>query len=140
MSNYEAILRLNAKFSWLVDQKDGAGVPDLFTPDGYYGLETRGARGRAEIQAFYQMRKAWGRRDSRHIFSPVCMTQESDNHIKGTTMLTLFSASGDGPHPTDIHLISDYDDTYVKVDGVWKYKSRIIRPVFGEIPMFIGIK
>ena len=134
MSDYEQILRLNAQFSWLIDHKNGEGVPDLFTDDGYYGFENQGATGREEIKAFYDMRKARGHRVSRHIFSPVCIHEETADRITGTTMLTLIAADGEGPHPADIHVITDYRDEYVKVDGEWKYKSRVIDPIFGDIP------
>lgn len=134
MSEYDQILKLNALFSWLIDHKNGDGVSDLFTDDGFYGFENQGMNGREEIREFYQMRKARGHRVSRHIFSPVCIHEETDNRIIGTSMLTLVAADGEGPHPADIHMISDYRDEYVKVDDEWKYKSRVIYPIFGDVP------
>ena len=72
------------------------GCARSFTDDGYYGFENQGATGREEIKAFYDMRKARGHRVSRHIFSPVCIHEETADRITGTTMLTLIAADGKG--------------------------------------------
>ncbi len=135
MNTYTQILELNARFAWLIDHQDGDGVAELFTEDGIYGLGAMQAVGREQINNFYQMRKARGLRTSRHLFSNPVILNESDNSVSACCVLTLFAFDGKGPHPAEIHMIADYIDEYVRDEnGLWRFKSRVIEPVFGHVP------
>jgi hypothetical protein len=61
---------------------------------------------------------------------------EGPDRATGTTILTLYACDGDPPYPTQAILIADYNDVYVR-EGArqWRYESRVIVPVFGEVPM-----
>ncbi len=131
MTIYNEIMQLNAQFSWLIDHKDGVGVPELFVEDGWYGNSQRKLRGRAELKAFYDARKARGHRVSRHIFSPPFVHEVGEDRVESTTMLTLFAADGEGPHAPEVHLVVEYHDTVVKKDGRWFYESRETDILFG---------
>jgi hypothetical protein len=135
MTAYADILELNARFAWLIDHKGGEGVPELFAEDGSYGMGSATLTGREQIKWFYDMRKNRGERTSRHVFSPVALHEVSDTAARGTTILTLFAHDGPGPHGSDIHMIADYEDEYLRgANGLWLYKSRKVVPVFGEVP------
>lgn len=135
MDTYTKILELNARFAWLIDHEDGKGVAELFTEDGVYGLGAMQAVGRDQINGFYSMRKARGVRKSRHLFSNPAVVKQSENSLTACCVLTLFAFDGEGPHPADIHMVADYIDEYVRDEnGVWRYKSRVIQPVFGHVP------
>src|SRR3546814_6994613 len=52
LADRAAIMDLNAYFAWLIDHRDGHGVPGLFTPAGRYGYEgfwCEGKIGRAHV-------------------------------------------------------------------------------------------
>jgi hypothetical protein len=130
---------LNAEFAWLIDHRDGAGVEDLFTGSAVYDMSNRVYRGRAEIKGFYDARKSRGRRAARHLFTNLRLMPESAERATGTTILTLYAHDGDPPYPTDVLLIADYDDVYVRErDGTWRYESRTLVPVFGGVPVLAG--
>ncbi|QUM74423.1 nuclear transport factor 2 family protein [Sphingopyxis granuli] len=74
-----AIIELNAQFAWLIDHKDGRGVPELFTPAGRYGYEGYWCEGVAEIEDFYERRRKPGTRKSRHVFTNIWIEFEGDN-------------------------------------------------------------
>jgi hypothetical protein len=132
----QAIEAINAEFAWLIDHCDGAGAERLFTTDGVYDMSNRVFRGRNEIKGFYDARKSRGRRAARHVFSNLHLTMEGPDRATGTTILTLYACDGDPPYPTQAILIADYNDVYVR-EGArqWRYESRVIVPVFGEVPM-----
>ena len=135
MDNYSKILELNARFSWLIDHHDGNGVAELFTEDGLYAMGPMQAKGQSQIQGFYDMRKARGVRESRHLFSNPVILKQTEHSISAVSVLTLFAFDGEGPHPAEIHMIADYQDEYVRAeDGAWRYQSRVITPVFGHVP------
>jgi len=132
----QAIEALNAEFAWLIDHCDGAGLEGLFTTDGVYDMSNRVFRSRDQIKGFYDARKARGRRAARHVFSNLHVMMQGSDRATGTTVLTLYACDGDPPYPTEAILIADYNDVYVR-EGArqWRYESRVIVPVFGEVPM-----
>jgi len=130
---------LNAEFAWLIDHKNGQGVQHLFTASGIYDMTNSVYRGHAEIQGFYDARKSRGRRAARHVFTNLRLVPESADRATGTVILTLYAYDGEPPYPTQAILISDYEDIYVRErDGIWRYQSRAIVPVFGGVPVLAG--
>src|SRR3546814_11730288 len=71
LSDLAAIMDLNAYFAWLIDHRDGHGVPGLFTPAGRYGYEGFWCEGIDEIEDFYERRRRPGTRKSRTVFTHV---------------------------------------------------------------------
>src|SRR3546814_3932733 len=51
LADRAAIMDLNAYFAWLIDHRDGHGVPGLFTPAGRYGYEGRSEEHTSELQS-----------------------------------------------------------------------------------------
>jgi hypothetical protein len=135
----QAIEVLIARFAWLIDHEDGRGVADLFTTQGSYALD--GAeltlRGRGEIDEFYERRRANGPRTSRHLFSNLHLQNADEARAAGTCVLTLHAANGHPPHPPAPVVVADYADTYAcDDDGVWRFDSRTVTPLFGTVPQF----
>jgi hypothetical protein len=135
----QLIEALNAEFAWLIDHRDGAGVEDLFVAGGFYDMANGVYRGRPEIKGFYDARKSRGRRAARHLFTNLRVMPESAERATGTTIMTLYAHDGDPPYPTDVLLVADFNDVYVRGgDGVWRYESRTLVPVFGGVPVLAG--
>jgi hypothetical protein len=129
----QEIEALNARFAWLVDHRDGMGVEELFTADAVYGWTDRFASGREQIRSFFELRRARGRRTSRHVYTNLHLTVESAERAFGTTLLTLYACDGDPPHPASPVLVADYEDIYVRDENEqWLYAKRIVTPVFGQ--------
>ncbi|HTK35392.1 MAG TPA: nuclear transport factor 2 family protein [Caulobacteraceae bacterium] len=136
---------LNAEFAYLIDRGRSEDVADLFTEDGSYGRSTgERSAGRLAIRAAYQQRKARGQRTTRHIFTNLRLTFESDRKAVGQSILTLFAANGPPPYVAEPFLVADYDDVYVREDdGCWRYQSRTVTWLFlqkdGEVsPLPLG--
>ncbi|MGV0906705.1 nuclear transport factor 2 family protein [Mycobacterium novum] len=131
---------LITQFAWLIDHEDGRGVAELFTAQGSYTLNGGGLdlRGRAEIDQFYQHRRATGPRTSRHLFSNLHLTAGNEAHARGTCVLTLHAANGHPPHTaTDPIMVADFDDTYIRNDdGSWQFERREVTTLFGRVPQF----
>lgn len=130
---------LVAEFAWRIDHRSGHGVADLFTPQGRYMAEGEAfdLQGRDQIQDFYERRRAAGPRTSRHLFSNLHLEHVDGDCAHGVCVLTLHAANGRPPHPLKPVLIADYSDTYRRTsDGVWRFESRFVTPLFGSVPKF----
>ena len=131
----QCIEALNAEFAWLIDEQAGRGVPELFTEDGVYAMPNQTYSGRSQIAEFYGVRKARGQRAARHVFTNLRLKVESPDRATGTVILTLYAYDGAPPYPAVPILIADYNDIYVRAqDGHWRYQSRTLIPVFGQMP------
>ena len=132
----QAAEALNAQFAWLIDHCDGDGVAELFAEDGVYDMSDHVYSGRAEIEQFYAIRKARGRRTARHVFTNLRLELETPKLARAVSILTLYAYDGAPPYPAQAIMISDYRDELVaEADGIWRYRSRTIVPVFGALPM-----
>src|SRR3546814_17333158 len=85
---------LNAYFAWLIDHRDGHGVPGLFTPAGRYGYEGFWCEGIDEIEDFYERRRRPGTRKSRHVFTNVWVRFEGDDEAVSESILSLYATAG----------------------------------------------
>ena len=134
------ITALNARFAWLVDHHGGVGVPELFEEDGIYGYVDGGKLvGREAIEDFYIQRRARAHRKSRHVFTNTVLTDVHAPEVRGITILTLFAYE----HPVESNplpiLVSDYHDRYIwSEESGWRYRSRLVAPVFGKPPQLPG--
>src|SRR3546814_1760691 len=91
LSDLAAIMDLNAYFAWLIDHRDGHGVPGLFTPAGRYGYEGFWCEGIDEIEDFYERRRRPGTRKSRHVFTNVWVRFRSEEHTSELQSLMRIS-------------------------------------------------
>ncbi|MGW4912731.1 nuclear transport factor 2 family protein [Streptomyces sp. NPDC004270] len=129
---------LIAEFAWRIDHEEGRGVAELFTTTGVYALGGVGElNGRDQIAAFYDWRRSGGPRTSRHLFTNLHLeTLDLDaGRARGTCVLSLNAAHGEGPHPLSPVMIADYADEYQRAEnGEWLFARRDVSVVFGEVP------
>ncbi len=126
-----AIEALNAEFSYRIDRGDSLTVAELFSADGIYGRSTgEQSVGRAAIQAAYAKRQQGEVRTVRHIFTNLRLAFDGLDRARGSCILTLFAQDGAPPLYADPFLVADYDDVYVREQGVWRFASRIVTWMF----------
>ena len=126
-----ALEDLNAAFTHHLDHGDIPALVDLFTADALYTNGARESRGRAAIEALFRQRVAKGPRTSRHIYSGLRLTIESDRDATGTSVCLSFAADGLPPLPAKPFLVGDFVDRYRREDdGRWRIAERRIERVF----------
>ena len=110
------------------DRSEWDAVADLFAEDGSFARPTapdQPIHGREAIRAAFNARPRG--RMSRHICSNVMIEVESETEASGTSYLVLYTAATpeSGPAKADpVQLFGGMEDRFVRVDGVWKFKSR----------------
>ena len=126
-----ALEDLNAAFTHHLDHGDIPALVDLFTADALYTNGPRESRGRAAIEALFRQRAERGPRTSRHIYSGLRFTIESDREATGTSVCLSFAADGLPPLPAKPFLVGDFVDRYRReADGRWRIAERRIERVF----------
>ncbi len=118
-----AILELAARYNYAVDTGAGEAFADTFTAEGVFDGPAGHAAGRAALVAFC---------GELAVQFPGGM-HFTDNH--------LFDEIGDGVHhrcflsfqvPTDSGtdvMLLGYEDDVVKVDGEWRFQTRVVAPL-----------
>jgi hypothetical protein len=126
-----AIEDLNAAFAYHLDHGEIDALCDLFTADALYTHGERSSAGRASIEALFRKRIAGGPRTSRHLYSGLCITLESEREASGTSVCLSFAADGLPPLPAKPFLVADFVDRYrLDDDGRWRISERHIERVF----------
>jgi ketosteroid isomerase-like protein len=126
-----AIEDLNAAFTHHLDHGENDALVELFTVDALYTNGPRRSQGRDEIAALFEKRVAKGPRTSRHLYSGLRITIESQSSASAISVCMSFAADGDPPLPAKPFLVADFVDTYrLDADGRWRIASRHIEPVF----------
>lgn len=118
-----AIHELVADYNWAWDHGDWDGLVACFTPDGVFvdaaGDEHRGAHG---IRAFASASPgAFG--VMRHITSSHRVTELDADSARHRCYM-VFLSHPDGERKLDT---GEYEDTLVRVDGVWRFARRVVR-------------
>ena len=126
-----ALEDLNAAFTHHLDHGDVAALVDLFTSDAIYTNGHRRSEGRAEIEQLFKNRVARGPRTSRHLYSGLRLTIESETLASGNSVCLSFAADGLPPLPAKPFLVADFVDTYRRErDDRWRIAARHIEPIF----------
>jgi hypothetical protein len=121
-----------------VNLNDGKTVHELYTENGRFIVGKQERRGREEIRKFYEARRRRGVRTARHFISNfLLLPGESERHMRAAGMICLHA--GDQPPLLPSRppiLIADLvDDFVLEDDGVWRFSSHVLRPVFiGDDP------
>jgi len=121
-----------------VNLNAGKTVHELYVEDGLFAVGPQERRGRTAIREFYEARAKRGVRTARHVLTNFrVLPGLRDGEMRATGTVSLHA--GDKAPPLDSKpavLIADLVNEYVREgDGVWRYKSHLLRPVFvGDDP------
>lgn len=122
--------RLIAEHAWILDRGNVLDLPQLYTEDGVLlGLE-QPLHGRAQIEAWSRKRAAITTRTSRHVHANIRFDQVADDLVHGTLVTMMFRHEGDGLGSSTPLSVSDYDDTYRRIEGRWLLQRREMRRAF----------
>ncbi len=127
-----AIERLNVDYWFDVDRHEGVGAHNFYTEDGVFTTSIRSRTGRDAITAFYRGRQDGRVRTARHVISNLRVQVRDAGHASADWILLLYAADGAPVLPSEpAIMIADVHETCVRgADGVWRYASRTIVPVF----------
>jgi hypothetical protein len=122
---------LNIEFAYQLDGGNPELLAAFFTEDASLGIAGgERAVGREEIAKRYAARPAG--RTTRHITSNLRLTFESESRVTGTRTLTYYAADGNQSEAGSPMGVADYTEVYeCDSEGVWRYASRTVKPVFG---------
>lgn len=126
-----ALEDLNAAFAHCLDHGEIDALVDLFTEDALYTHGERISQGREAIERLFRNRVAKGPRTSRHLYSGLRFTIESETAAAGSSVCLSFAADGEPPLPAKPFLVADFVDRYRRCeDGRWRFAERHIHRVF----------
>lgn len=114
------LAQLRAHYCHVLDDRDWAGLAELFTEDGEFdGLAH--AKGRAEIHAFFSGTVAGIAEGFWHFCTNPTIHLDGDTATGRISMQYLSVKKG-------VSYVSagHYDDTFHRVNGVWKFRKRQI--------------
>lgn len=117
----EEIKRLKYRFAWALETSAPNDLADLFTEDGWIDAGPWGLmRGQDKIRKGYTRAydgaPTWG---AMHAVTNPRIVIDGDT-ATGTWYLLDCTTHGDGPA---LNILAVYDETYRRVDGIWKYVS-----------------
>lgn len=121
-----------------VNLNNGSSVHAFYVEEGILTVGKKVHRGRNAIREFYEARAKRGIRTARHLLSNFRIVPgATERQAHATGIISLYAAD-DAP-PLDSKpavLIADLSNDYVRDDdGVWRYVSHVLRPVFvGDDP------
>jgi hypothetical protein len=117
-----------------VDTNWGRNAHDFFTEDGIFTTSIKTRQGRAAIKDFYQGRIDRGERVARHLINNHKIVIHDRNAVSTVWILSLFAADGAPVLPSKpAIMIADVREEIVREpDGRWRYKSRVIAPLFRD--------
>ena len=127
-----AIERLNANYWFEVDRNEGRRAHEMFVEDGCYTTSMKQRSGRTAIADFYRGRQTPGPRTARHVATNMRVDVVDRDHASADWILLLYAADGLPVLASEpAIMIADVRDECVRgADGVWRYRSRTIVPVF----------
>jgi len=123
MDDAEAIRALVASYGELIDTGDLDGVAALFR-DGTWISGTRRLDGADAVRTAYDQVILYdGVPGTRHVMSDVVVDVDGDAATSRCSF-TVFQARPD--LPLQAILVGRYHDTFVRVDGAWRFRTRTI--------------
>jgi hypothetical protein len=127
-----AIHALNVEFAHRVDFGPQESTAELFAEDGGYAWRGKRSVGREAIAAAYRSRAALGERTARHLCVNLRLTEVTSDEAAGRSIMLIFAENGRPPLPAMPLLVADVEDRYIRLDGRWLFKSRLVTDVFAD--------
>jgi SnoaL-like domain len=127
--------QLSIEYARLVDFRDYDNFVELFAEDALLDIGRR-LEGKAAIRASIMQRSHEIR--SRHVITNVFVEVLDSHQARGIAYLTLYRHVGPasaryGPIQSTLPTaVGHYEDRYVRIDDVWRFKSRILHVAFRD--------
>jgi uncharacterized protein (TIGR02246 family) len=123
LEDKEQIAQVLIDYGRHLDSRDLAAYASLFAADGEWVGGFGTVKGRAEIKAFMEKSLGTGpnRNNSYHIMSNFVITVKGDT----ATAWSRWTFITPGASGATIAQAGRYDDTFVRENGVWKFKKRV---------------
>lgn len=122
MQDQLEILSLVARYCHALDSGDASGVVDTFAEDGLFQTPNRNYSGREELERFFQ-KNVLSDYNERHFPCNHLLGGEADRATHTCYYQVVFKGSGGGIKATGL-----YEDSLVKLNGVWKFQRRTVIP------------
>jgi SnoaL-like domain len=139
-----ALHRLETSYWYEVDFNAGTRAHEFYVEDGLFAVGDNQFRGHDKIRAFYAWRLQRGHTTTRHLLNNLQIARQDGPQVRLTGVLSLYRADGRPPFQGERPpmLVADLSaDCVPGDDGVWRYQSHVLRPIFvgRDIPLSISI-
>jgi hypothetical protein len=126
--DFVEINQLFAKYDFAIDNGDGEGWADTFTPDGVFRDPSWCAIGREKLIGVVGRKPQVGKDLGHHhvpAIGPIEYADRNTAHVHSTVMVV--SETGAGKPGGGIQVTGSYDDTIVRLNGKWLFKYRLVK-------------
>jgi hypothetical protein len=126
MEDYFAITHMFARYAWMMDTRDIAGLATVFTEDAEVEVGRTGKRyyGFKEIAGYYDgLHNIPAFKGRQHHLDNLLIEGSGDRYVGKAYWFITGAQPAEG---TQLPLNGHYDDIYVRQSGFWRIKSRII--------------
>lgn len=123
-----ACTTLMHEYGYRFDHGNGVGVADLFTDDGEWISPAVSCRGRDELIAFFTLRDQLTERLTRHVVTNITVDVQSTDEASARSIAIEYRGKrgSDGRATNTVPaLVGDYEDEFVRIDDVWKFRRRV---------------
>ncbi|MBO1073499.1 nuclear transport factor 2 family protein [Roseomonas marmotae] len=128
-----SLSRLQADYWYEVDRNWGRRAAEYYLEDGVFEIGESRMEGRAAIAHFYSWREGRGERTARHLVTNCRLRSVNATGDEAVFECIMSLHAADGPPVLESRppiMIADVVDHCVRVSGVWRYRSHVLRPVF----------
>src|SRR5262245_41209604 len=137
------LYNLEADYWRDVDLNEGRNAEAFYVPDGLFAIGGNQFRGREKIREFYAWRRQRARTTTRHLINNLQAEPIDERTARVVGLLSFHQADGRPPvlEPTPAILVADLVNECVRDgDGVWRFRSHEIRPVFmgDDVPLSLA--
>ena len=125
--DFVEINQLFARYDFAIDNGDGEGWADVFTPDGVFRDPSWCAVGREKLIGVVGREPRVGKDEIHHhvpAIGPIEYVDRNTAHVHSTVMVV--SEKGAGKPDGGIQVTGAYDDTIVRRNGKWLFAYRLV--------------